>query len=317
MTREDFRNLFRNGPVLLDGATGTNLQRAGMPVGVCPEQWILEHPDIMIDLQRRYVEAGTDILLAPTFTANRIKLEEYGLGDKLVSMNTSLVELTRRAAQNGALVAGDLTMTGRQLYPLGEMMFEELVEIYREQARVIVNAGADLFIVETMMSLQECRAAVLAIREICDLPVMVSLTYNEDGRTLYGTPPEVAVVVLQSLGVDAVGMNCSTGPEAMLAPVARMAQYAQIPILAKPNAGMPELWDGVTVYKTAPKEFAAVGKKLVDAGAYQGLKRRGCRYAGGQTFRTEAQNRNLRAQSGGDCARRQIYGDRRAHQSYR
>ncbi len=267
MTREDFRNLFRNGPVLLDGATGTNLQRAGMPVGVCPEQWILEHPDIMIDLQRRYVEAGTDILLAPTFTANRIKLEEYGLGDKLVSMNTSLVELTRRAAQNGALVAGDLTMTGRQLYPLGEMMFEELVEIYREQARVIVNAGADLFIVETMMSLQECRAAVLAIREICDLPVMVSLTYNEDGRTLYGTPPEVAVVVLQSLGVDAVGMNCSTGPEAMLAPVARMAQYAQIPILAKPNAGMPELWDGVTVYKTAPKEFAAVGKKLVEAGA--------------------------------------------------
>ncbi len=267
MTREDFRNLFKNGPVLLDGATGTNLQRAGMPVGVCPEQWILEHPDIMVDLQRRYVEAGTNILLAPTFTANRIKLEEYGLGDKLVSMNTELVELTKRAAKDRALVAGDLTMTGRQLYPLGEMLFEELVEIYREQAKVIVNAGADLFIVETMMSLQECRAAVFAIREVCDLPIMVSLTYNEDGRTLYGTPPEVAVVALQSLGVDAVGMNCSTGPEAMLAPVAQMAQYAQIPILVKPNAGMPELRDGVTVYKTTPEEFAAVGKKLVEAGA--------------------------------------------------
>lgn len=267
MTKEAFKKLVEHGPVILDGATGTNLQKAGMPVGVCPEQWILEHPDVMIDLQKRYVEAGTDILLAPTFTANRIKLEEYGLADKLVPMNQELVQISRKAAGNRALVAGDLTMTGQQLYPLGELMFEELVDIYKEQARVIVEAGADLFIVETMMSLQECRAAVLAIKETCDLPIMVSLTYNEDGRTLYGTEPATAVVVLQSLGADAVGMNCSTGPEAMLAPVAQMAEYAQIPILAKPNAGMPELENGVTVYKTMPEEFAAVGKELIKAGA--------------------------------------------------
>lgn len=268
MTREEFARLFEHGPVILDGATGTNLQMAGMPVGVCPEKWIAEHPDVIVRLQKEYVQAGTDILFAPTFTANRIKLEEYGLADELAAINRKMVELSRQAAGGKALVAGDITMTGRQLYPLGEMPFEELVEVYKEQAKVIAEAGADLFVVETMMSLQECRAAVLAIREVCELPVMVSLTYNEDGRTLYGTDPVTAIVVLQSLGADAVGLNCSTGPEAMLAPVAAMAEYATVPILAKPNAGMPELEDGITVFKTTPEEFALVGRQLAKAGAY-------------------------------------------------
>lgn len=268
MTREAFRELVKNGPVLLDGATGTNLQKAGMPVGVCPEQWILENSEVLIDLQKRYVEAGTDILFAPTFTASRIKLKEYGLEDHLEEMNRKLVALSKEAAKGtNALVAGDLTMTGEQLYPLGDLMFEDLVDVYKEQAKIIAEAGADLFVVETMMSLQECRAAVLAIREVCDLPVMVSLTYNEDGRTLYGTDPVTAVVVMQSLGADAVGMNCSTGPEAMLEPIAKMAEYAAIPLLAKPNAGMPELIDGQTVFNVESEEFAEVGKKLVEEGA--------------------------------------------------
>lgn len=267
MTREAFRELVKNGPVILDGATGTNLQDAGMPVGVCPEQWILEHEDVMIRLQKDYVEAGTNILYAPTFTANRIKLEEYGLEGHLEEMNERLVGISREAAGDRALVAGDLTMTGQQLFPMGDLMFEELVDIYKEQVRAILKAGVDLFVVETMMSLQESRAAVLAIRETCDLPVMVSLTFNEDGRTLYGTDPATAVVVMQSLGADAVGLNCSTGPEEMLAPVKEMVAYANIPVLAKPNAGLPELVDGVTVYNTTPEEFAAVGKKLVEEGA--------------------------------------------------
>lgn len=268
MTREAFRELVKKGPVLLDGATGTNLQKAGMPVGVCPEQWILENSEVLIDLQKRYVETGTDILFAPTFTASRIKLKEYGLEDHLEEMNRKLVALSKEAAKGtNALVAGDLTMTGEQLYPLGDLMFEDLVDVYKEQAKIIAEAGADLFVVETMMSLQECRAAVLAIREVCDLPVMVSLTYNEDGRTLYGTDPVTAVVVMQSLGADAVGMNCSTGPEAMLEPIAKMAEYAAIPLLAKPNAGMPELIDGQTVFNVEPEEFAEVGKKLVEEGA--------------------------------------------------
>lgn len=267
MTRQEFAELIKNGPVILDGATGTNLQNAGMPVGACPEQWILENPDVMVKLQEDYVAAGTNILYAPTFTANRIKLEEYGLQDRLEEMNRELIAISKRAAKGRALVAADMTMTGQQLYPIGDLMFEDLVDVYKEQTRVMVEAGADLFVVETMMSLQECRAAVLAIKEVCDLPVMVSLTYNPDGRTLYGTEPATATVVLQGLGADAIGINCSTGPEDMIEPVRQMAQFATIPILAKPNAGLPELENGKTVYRTDAAEFASWGKKLVEAGA--------------------------------------------------
>ncbi len=270
MTKQEFSDLVKTGPIILDGATGTNLMEAGMPVGVCPESWVLENPKVLLDLQRRYVEAGSNIVYAPTFTANRIKLEEYGLAERLEEMNRKLVQLSREAVGEKALVAGDMTMTGQQLYPMGELMFEELVEVYKEQARVLCEAGVDLFVVETMMSLQESRAAVFAIREVCDLPIMVTLTYNEDGRTLFGTEPETAVVVLQSLGVDAIGINCSTGPMEMVEPVRKMAEYATVPIVAKPNAGLPELVEceclpegettpvkkKKTVYRMTPEEFA-------------------------------------------------------------
>ena len=254
--------------IVLDGATGTNLQKAGMPTGVCPEQWILEHPQALIDLQKAYVAAGTDIVYAPTFTASRIKLEEYGLADRLEEMNRALVALSKEAvAGSDTLVAADLTMTGKQLAPIGDLPFETLVEVYKEQARVLVDAGVDLFVVETMMSLQETRAALIAIREVCDLPVMASLTYESDGRTLYGTDAKTAMVVLQSLGADVVGLNCSTGPMEMVSAVEQMREVANIPILAKPNAGLPQLEDGVTVYRMSPEEFAAAGAELVKAGA--------------------------------------------------
>lgn len=267
MTKKEFVELVKKGPVILDGATGTNLMEAGMPIGVCPEAWLLEHENVIVDLQKKYVEAGSNIVYAPTFTGNRIKLAEYGLEDRLEEINTKLVQLSKKAVADKALVAGDMTMTGQQLFPLGELMFDELVEVYKEQARVLAKAGADLMVVETMMSLQECRAAVLAIKEVCDLPIMVSLSYNEDGRTLFGTPPETAIVVLQSLGVDAIGINCSTGPMEMLEPVRKMAEYSTVPIIAKPNAGLPELEGKKTVYKMTPEEFAQAGEKLVEAGA--------------------------------------------------
>lgn len=268
MTRETFLNICKDGPVILDGATGTNLQKKGMPAGVCPEAWILEHPDKMIALQREFVAAGTRILYAPTFTANRIKLEEYGIADRLDEMNTALVALSKQAAGSDTLIAGDMTMTGQQLYPMGELDFEALVDVYKEQAKVLVKAGVDLFVVETMMSLQETRAAVIAIKESCDLPVMTTLTFNEDGRTLFGTDPVTAVSVLESLGVDAVGLNCSTGPEEMIPLILQMAAVAGIPLIAKPNAGLPELDEnGDTVYRTTPEEFARVGKEMVTSGA--------------------------------------------------
>jgi len=268
MTKTEFAGFIReHGPVILDGATGTNLMEAGMPIGVCPESWVLENPQVLLDLQRRYVEAGSHIVYASTFTGNRIKLEEYGLQERLEEINTQLVALSRQAVGDQALVAGDMTMTGQQLFPMGELLFEELVDVYKEQASVLAKAGVDLFVVETMMSLQECRAAVIAIREVCDLPIMVTLTYNEDGRTLFGTPPETAVVVLQSLGVDAIGVNCSTGPMEMVPLVEKMAEYATIPLIAKPNAGLPELEGKKTVYRMTPEEFAGAGVALVKAGA--------------------------------------------------
>ena len=268
MTRKAFREWIEQQIVILDGATGSNLQKAGMPVGVCPEQWILEHPQALLDLQRAYIAAGTNILYAPTFTASRIKLEEYGLSDKLVEMNRELVALSKQAAaESGAFVAGDLTMTGKQLAPIGDLPFETLVDVYREQAQALADAGVDLFVVETMMSLQETRAAVIAIREVCDLPIMASLTYESDGRTLYGTDAKTAMTVLQSLGADVVGVNCSTGPLEMLPAIEQMREVANVPILAKPNAGLPQLENGETVFRMTPEEFASAGEKMVQAGA--------------------------------------------------
>lgn len=273
MTRNEFLELVASKIVVLDGATGAYLQEKGMPVGVCPEEWILQNPEVLIELQKDYLEAGTDIIYAPTFTANRIKLAEYGMEDRMKEMNQNLVRLSKEAVKiaktkgRKTYVAGDLTMTGEQLYPMGTMLFEELVEVYKEQVAYILAEGVDLFIVETMMSLSECRAAVLAIKELCELPIMVTLTFNEDGRTLYGTDPKTAVIVMQSMGVDAVGVNCSTGPDQMSEVVRIMKQYAKIPIIAKPNAGLPKLVDNKTVFDMSAEEFAKSSKMLVEAGA--------------------------------------------------
>ena len=267
MNRTEFRRFWEAGFVILDGATGSNLQKAGMPTGVCPEQWVLENREAALQLQKAYVEAGTRILYAPTFAANRIKLAGYGLESELVRMNRELVQLSKEAADGKALVAGDMTMTGEQLYPIGDLEFEELIDIYKEQAQALADAGADLFVVETMMSLQETRAAVLAIREVCDLPIMASLTFEASGRTLFGTTPEAAVTVLQGLGADVVGMNCSTGPDGMLPNLQKMLSYASVPVLAKPNAGLPQVVNGETVYAVSPEEFAQTAKQLAEAGA--------------------------------------------------
>lgn len=267
MTKQELQDLFQKGPIILDGATGSNLMAKGMPMGVCPEDWIYHHKDAIVSLQKAYVEAGTQILYAPTFTANRIKLAEYGMEDRLEELNRAMVRYSRESAGDRAFVAGDLTMTGRQLYPVGDLMFEDLVDVYKEQVRAILKEGVDLFVIETMMSLQECRAALLAVKETCDLPVMISLTYNEDGRTLYGTSPEIAMVVLEHMGADIVGVNCSTGPLAMIPLVKAMLPYADIPIMVKPNAGMPELENGETVYKMTPEEFADACEQLIDVGA--------------------------------------------------
>ncbi|MCM1173907.1 MAG: homocysteine S-methyltransferase family protein [Blautia sp.] len=268
MTKQAFRDLIKETPVFLDGATGSNLLKRGMPAGVCPEKWILEHPEVLIGLQREFIEAGSNILYAPTFSANRIKLKEYGLEGQIREMNHQLAAVSKEAAAGKALVAGDITMTGEQLSPMGKMDFEELISIYKEQIGFLVEAGVDLLIVETMMSLQETRAALIAAKEICDLPVMATMTFETDGRTLYGTDAVTAAVVLESLGAAAVGANCSTGPDKMEGIIRAMADVTTVPIIAKPNAGLPCLdEDGQTVYDMKEPEFAEGMKLLVGAGA--------------------------------------------------
>ena len=258
-----------NKLIFLDGATGSNLQKEGMPAGVCPELWILEHPEILQRLQREYAEAGTDIVYAPTFTANRIKLKEFGLEQRIGELNRRLVELSREAVGDRAFVAGDLTMTGEQLAPVGRLDFEELIDIYKEQVGYLAEAGVDMLVIETMMSLQEARAALIAAKETAPgLPVMVTMTFEGDGRSLFGTDAATAAVVLSSLGADAVGANCSTGPDQMAEVIHRMAEVTDIPIIAKPNAGLPCLDEnGQTVYGLDAEGFGREMEILWKAGA--------------------------------------------------
>lgn len=272
MTREEFITLSKDHILYLDGATGSNLVKAGMPSGVCPEQWILEHQDVMLQLQKDYVQAGTNILYAPTFTANRVKLAEYHLEKNMTSMIRDLVAISKKAAESTpghpVYVAGDLTMTGEQLKPMGKMDLETLIDIYKEQILCLVDAGADLLVVETMMSLAETRAALIAAKEVCDLPVIATLTFEADGRTLFGTDAKTAAIVLESLGASAIGANCSTGPAQMESIISEMVSHTRIPVIAKPNAGLPFLDEnGTTYYNMEAEEFAEEMEVLVNAGA--------------------------------------------------
>ncbi len=268
MNREEFLKFCDRRIVFLDGATGTNLMKAGLPAGVCPEAWILENKEVLYELQKSYAEAGTDIVYAPTFTGNRIKLADYGLSEDIVRINTELVELSKSAVSGKALVAGDLTMTGRQLKPVGDLDFDELVDVYREQVRILDEAGCDLLVVETMMSLQECRAAIIAAREVSDLAVMVSLTFEPDGRTLFGSDPASSAITLEALGAAAIGANCSTGPDKMENIIRSIASVTSIPVIAKPNAGLPRAGaDGSTEYDMDSETFTAQMERLIMAGA--------------------------------------------------
>lgn len=272
MTKNKFEEFAGNHMIYLDGATGSNLVKAGMPSGVCPESWILEHQDVMLALQKEYVKAGTNILYSPTFTANRIKLKEYHLEDKMDAMIKDLVAISKKAAESSkhqkVYVAGDLTMTGEQLKPVGKMELEELIDVYKEQIISLEKAGADLLVVETMMSLAEARAALIAAKEVCELPVMVTMTFEADGRTLFGTDAKTAAIVLESLGACAIGANCSTGPAHMQTVISDMASVTNIPIIAKPNAGLPALdEEGKTCYNMQADEFVEEMKLLVEAGA--------------------------------------------------
>lgn len=266
MNKTTFYELLRERILILDGATGTQLQKKGMPQGVCPEKWILENPHAILEIQGSYKEAGSDIVYAPTFGANRWKLKTFGLEDQVREINMSLVQLSREAVGRDILVAGDLSPTGEFIKPFGERAFEEAVEVYKEQVEALVEGGVDLFVIETMIDIQEARAALLAVKETTDLPVMVSLTFGEDEKTLTGTDPITAAITLQSLGADVIGCNCSTGPKDMIHILKEMKGVATVPILVKPNAGLPVVKDGELFYDLGPEEFASFIDEFTNIG---------------------------------------------------
>lgn len=262
MTAAEFRQLTANA-VLLDGATGSNLMKAGLPRGVCTELWILEHPQVICDLQRQYVQAGSQIVYAPTFTASRPYLREHGMEDRVSEINSRLVELSREAVDGKAWVAGDMTTVGKP-----DVSYEELLEVYSEQAKALCEAGVDLFVIETMMGLDETMAALEACKLAADLPVMCSFSVTADGMLYFGGSIYDAAPQLEGFGADAVGINCSCGPDQMETVVRQLAQNCEIPVLAKPNAGMPELDEqGNAVYSMGAEEFARHMKTLREAGA--------------------------------------------------
>ncbi|MDE6906605.1 MAG: homocysteine S-methyltransferase family protein, partial [Lachnospiraceae bacterium] len=236
MTKQEFQNLVSRGPLILDGATGSNLMKAGMPKGVCTEQWILEHPAALTKLQQEYVDAGSQIIYAPTFAANRISLKEHGLEDEMISMISRLVSLSKSCAKERCYVAGDLTTTGKTDIP-----YEELYNVYQEQISCLADAGADLLVAETMMTLDETMAAVEAAHAVCGLPILCSLTIESDGSLFFGGNIFETAVTLQEIGADAVGINCSSGPDQFESIMSSLKDSLTVPVIAKTNAGMPTI----------------------------------------------------------------------------
>ena len=257
-------------PMLLDGGTGTELQKRGFRSQQSSEEWVLEHPEALIDIQSGYIKAGSQAVMSCTFGASRPKLSQRGLGDKVPETIGKLVAISKEAVKASgkeAYVAGDIGPCGHFLSPLGDLTFEEFYDVMIEQAQALDAAGADYFEVETMMNIPEVRAAILACRKVSDKPVFVSVSCDENGRMLMGTDVIAALLIAQGMGAAAFGLNCSTGPDHMLEQIRRLAPYAKIPLIAKANAGMPSVVGDQTVYDCPPEQYAEYIPQLLDAGA--------------------------------------------------
>lgn len=247
------RQKLKNSILVLDGAMGTQLQAAGLPLGVLPEEWNITHPEQVIKVHTDYLKSGANIIYANTFGANELKF-----GDRTEEVVTAAIQNAKKAALpfDGA-VALDVGSTGRLLKPLGDLPFESAVNIFKRTILAGVKAGADLIVVETMNDLYELKAAVLAAKECCDLPIFATAVFGHDGLTMTGATPEALVALCEGLGVDALGANCSLAPSELYDVMQRMINVSSTPIIIKPNAGLPEEHDGVTKYSLTSEQFAA------------------------------------------------------------
>jgi 5-methyltetrahydrofolate--homocysteine methyltransferase len=262
------QQLVSDGPVLTDGAWGTEFQARGLEAGECPDHWNLTHPDRVEEVARGYVEAGSQVILTNTFRANRLALERHGLAEHLEEINRHGVELSRRTAGNQARVFASMGPSGKLLM-MGEVSEDDLAAAYTEQAKSLAAAGADALIFETMSDLAEAKVGVRAAKTT-GLPVIVSLAFDSGknlDRTMMGTTPEVAAAELAAAGADVVGANCGQGIESYAALCQRLHAATPLPIWIKPNAGLPELVEGGTRYRMTPEAFASHAPSLLAAGA--------------------------------------------------
>ena len=271
---KNFRNELKKRLILSDGAMGTILQIQGLlPKGLLPESFnISEKINHIIAIHKSYAEAGSEILVANTFGANKIKLAEYGLENKLYEINYNAVKAAQKASNGNCLIAMSLAPTGKFIYPVGELTFKESVELYKEQIKAGLDADVDLFQLETMIDLQEVRAAIIAVKELSDKPIIAMMTFDNTYRTILGTTPEVFAITADSLGADVIGANCSVGPEDIYEILKKMASVTDIPLISKPNAGIPSLVNGKTIFPGKPDDFsklieelALIGVRIVSA----------------------------------------------------
>lgn len=267
MTKEQFRKLTEN-ILLLDGATGSNLMASGMPRGICTETWVIEHKDIFQELQRAYIAAGSQVIYAPTFGGNRINLAKHSLTDRIEEINRTLVGYSRELAGDGVYVAGDITTSGSFITTDGDYTYDDAFKMYQEQIKILADSGIDLIVAETMINIEETLAAVDAANSVCDLPIMCTMTVEADGSIFSGGNAIEAAVSLEAAGADAVGINCSVGPDQLVSVVRSIRENVSIPVIAKPNAGMPTIDDkGNAVYSMNPEDFASYMKILIENGA--------------------------------------------------
>ncbi|MDO4633581.1 MAG: homocysteine S-methyltransferase family protein [Eubacteriales bacterium] len=268
MTKEEFWQLSAAENLILDGATGSNLRKMGMPAGICTELWILEHPETLQQLQRDFAAAGSRIVYAPTFGANRMSMARFGYEGDITELNRRLVDVTRGAGLEGVLIGGDMSTTGQLLEPRGELTYEKLYEVYQEQAQALADCGVDLIAAETMLTIEELTVLLDAVQSVCDLAVLCTLTVESDGSLLYGGHITEAVETLQEMGAAAVGVNCSLGPDQLEAVTASMKRVAKVPVIVKPNAGIPTIdAQGTAHYSMGPEAFATAMQNIRKAGA--------------------------------------------------
>ncbi len=259
--------LFDKLPLILDCASGTEMQKHGLKPGECSEKWILENPEPLMELERGCVEAGSDIIYAPTFGANKLLLSKHGLEKNVRDYTLRLVELSQKAVGGKAFIAGDMAPTGAVLEPYGDMERETLFEVFEEQARCLEEAGVDLFVVETQLSGEEALVTVEAVKSVSKKPILVSFTSTENGRTFFGEKFSDLLLTMQEQGVSAFGVNCVGDFELLKKLVTEMKAVSKIPLIVKPNAGIPLSENGKNIYKLSPEDFAEHMAELNALGA--------------------------------------------------